>query len=308
MTESAKKNPTASPKGEEDDDDLSDDSQSSSSSSDSGNSSSGSNSSESSNNSGDSSAELQNVLAKKGKMKNTPAAASNVKSFVSASTIKPQAQSTPPNGRTTTASITTTTKVNNTPQKRPRSSVVQSAVATDGTTNDADHHRENDEETLLQRCKRLRRHALVNKANEERAKEEMKDAVDPMKDYKPKRPPMISLPSDIVAIDAKITKLRAQINKMESEKRMKDDSKTVSLGTSKVNYIDPRIVCAWCTRHSVPVEKVFNKSLIKKFPWALEIDPRFRFDRTKDPTAGTSGNLRTTEEENDDDESDDDEQ
>lgn len=31
-----------------------------------------------------------------------------------------------------------------------------------------------------------------------------------------------------------------------------DDTKTVSLGTSKVNYIDPRIVTAWCKRYEVP--------------------------------------------------------
>lgn len=36
----------------------------------------------------------------------------------------------------------------------------------------------------------------------------------------------------------------------------KEDLKTVALGTSKINYMDPRITVAWCKRHEVPIEKV----------------------------------------------------
>lgn len=36
----------------------------------------------------------------------------------------------------------------------------------------------------------------------------------------------------------------------------KDDMKTIALGTSKINYLDPRITVAWCKRHEVPIEKV----------------------------------------------------
>ncbi len=38
--------------------------------------------------------------------------------------------------------------------------------------------------------------------------------------------------------------------------RVKDDLKTVALGTSKINYMDPRITVAWCKLHEVPIEKV----------------------------------------------------
>lgn len=44
----------------------------------------------------------------------------------------------------------------------------------------------------------------------------------------------------------------------------------MALSTSKVNYMDPRITVAWCKRLSVPIEKVFNKSLLDKFPWSME--------------------------------------
>jgi DNA topoisomerase-1 len=58
---------------------------------------------------------------------------------------------------------------------------------------------------------------------------------------------------------------------------VKEDLKTVALGTSKINYMDPRITIAWCKRNEVPIEKVFNKSLLSKFTWAMDVDWHFRF-------------------------------
>jgi DNA topoisomerase I len=43
---------------------------------------------------------------------------------------------------------------------------------------------------------------------------------------------------------------------MEMDKNTKEELKTVALGTSKINYLDPRITVAWCKRHEVPIEKV----------------------------------------------------
>lgn len=43
---------------------------------------------------------------------------------------------------------------------------------------------------------------------------------------------------------------------MERDKETKEDLKTVALGTSKINYLDPRITVAWCKRNEVPIEKV----------------------------------------------------
>ena len=38
--------------------------------------------------------------------------------------------------------------------------------------------------------------------------------------------------------------------------RDRDDNKEVSLSTSKINYMDPRVSVAWCKRHEAPMEKV----------------------------------------------------
>lgn len=56
-----------------------------------------------------------------------------------------------------------------------------------------------------------------------------------------------------------------------------EEGKTTALGTSKINYIDPRISVAWCYKHEVPIEKIFNASLKEKFKWALDLDKDWEF-------------------------------
>ena len=71
--------------------------------------------------------------------------------------------------------------------------------------------------------------------------------------------------------------LKDRLQKIEVQRRSKEELKTVALGTSKINYMDPRISIAWCKRNEVPIEKVFNKSLLSKFSWAMVIEPDFSF-------------------------------
>ena len=78
-------------------------------------------------------------------------------------------------------------------------------------------------------------------------------------------------------VHRQITSKKQQIAKAEINARVKDDLKTVALGTSKINYLDPRISVAWCKRNEVPIEKIFNKSLVTKFSWAMDVEPDFRF-------------------------------
>lgn len=48
---------------------------------------------------------------------------------------------------------------------------------------------------------------------------------------------------------ARLGKKREQRQKVEIQKSVKDDLKTIALGTSKINYMDPRITIAWCKRN-----------------------------------------------------------
>lgn len=85
----------------------------------------------------------------------------------------------------------------------------------------------------------------------------------------------------------------------------KEANKTVSLGTSKVNYMDPRITVAWCkkvpwqqlwgaswggdgggqfvgalhkTKVDLAIEKVFPKQIRTKFPWAMHFPSSYVFE------------------------------
>jgi len=78
-------------------------------------------------------------------------------------------------------------------------------------------------------------------------------------------------------VEGAIKRLRDRLQTEEAKARIKDDNKTVSLGTSKVNYIDPRIICSWCKRENVTLSKVFSATLQKKFPWARDIGEEYEF-------------------------------
>ena len=71
---------------------------------------------------------------------------------------------------------------------------------------------------------------------------------------------------------------------------MRNPSQTIALGTSKLNYLDPRISVQWCKTHEVPIEKVsrselffflqifcytilqvYTKTHREKFRWAIDM-------------------------------------
>ncbi|GMN48571.1 hypothetical protein TIFTF001_017751 [Ficus carica] len=79
------------------------------------------------------------------------------------------------------------------------------------------------------------------------------------------------------ALEKKMAQTNTRIEKIKRDMHNKEETKTVALGTSKINYLDPRITVAWCKRHEVPIEKIFNKSLLSKFAWAMDVEPDFRF-------------------------------
>merc|ERR1719273_2887641 len=62
-----------------------------------------------------------------------------------------------------------------------------------------------------------------------------------------------------------------QLNKLETQAVDKEENKTIALGTSKLNYLDPRISVAWCKKFDVPIEKVYTKTHRDKFTWAMEM-------------------------------------
>lgn len=69
----------------------------------------------------------------------------------------------------------------------------------------------------------------------------------------------------------KYDRLKEQLKKLKISRTDKDENKQIALGTSKLNYIDPRITVAWCKKYEVPLEKVFTKTHREKFRWAIDM-------------------------------------
>ncbi|KAF5393419.1 hypothetical protein D9757_000616 [Collybiopsis confluens] len=74
-----------------------------------------------------------------------------------------------------------------------------------------------------------------------------------------------------------IDKLTDRIKSFKLQMVDRDEGKEVALGTSKINYLDPRITASWCKIHDVPIEKLFSKTLQVKFPWAMDVDTEWKF-------------------------------
>ena len=70
----------------------------------------------------------------------------------------------------------------------------------------------------------------------------------------------------------KIKKILVRLKKLKAKKDLKLELKNISLGTSKINYIDPRITIEWIKKHDFPVEKIFSETLRDKFRWAFDIN------------------------------------
>eukprot|EP01038_Epipyxis_sp_PR26KG_P006716 gene6716-9209_t len=80
------------------------------------------------------------------------------------------------------------------------------------------------------------------------------------------------------SIENRIQKWNEDIRKLEVDIRNRDENKEVALGTSKINYMDPRISVAWCKRCEIPIDKVFAKTLRDKFNWAMAVTPEWKFE------------------------------
>ena len=109
---------------------------------------------------------------------------------------------------------------------------------------------------------------INNKIQE--AKQKIKDLENKKKIYKEKG-------KDTKSIKQKIIKKDSKIKQLKSKKTLKLEMKNVSLGTSKINYIDPRITIAFMKKNNIEINKLFTSALQDKFTWALEVETNYIF-------------------------------
>lgn len=51
-----------------------------------------------------------------------------------------------------------------------------------------------------------------------------------------------------------LERLKEQLKKLELQETDRDENKTIALGTSKLNYLDPRITVAWWVECNVTLQ------------------------------------------------------
>ncbi|KAL1848646.1 DNA topoisomerase 1 [Paecilomyces lecythidis] len=82
----------------------------------------------------------------------------------------------------------------------------------------------------------------------------------------------------IEKFEASLAKLDQRIETMSLQAEDKENNKEVALGTSKINYIDPRLTVVFSKKFNVPIEKFFSKTLREKFDWAIKsVDENWEF-------------------------------
>nr|AAC18301.1 DNA topoisomerase I [Pneumocystis carinii] len=81
----------------------------------------------------------------------------------------------------------------------------------------------------------------------------------------------------IETLDLQIKKINERIHQMKALMIDKAQNKTTALGTSKINYIDPRLTYAWCAKYGVNIERVFTKTLRETFAWAASTTADWEF-------------------------------
>lgn len=79
-------------------------------------------------------------------------------------------------------------------------------------------------------------------------------------------------------LETAVDKLNQRIENLKVQMEDKEGNKEVALGTSKINYIDPRLTVVFSKKFDVPIERFFSKTLREKFDWAIKsVDEDWEF-------------------------------
>lgn len=71
--------------------------------------------------------------------------------------------------------------------------------------------------------------------------------------------------------EKKLQRSEEALKKLEMQAVDREENKEIALGTSKLNYLDPRISVSWCKKWQVPIEKIYSKTQRDKFRWAIDM-------------------------------------
>ena len=113
----------------------------------------------------------------------------------------------------------------------------------------------------------------------EKTQTKLKDLKTKLRKFKREKDKKLEKGSKTVSINKRILALKQKIKDVKNRKSLQSESKTLSAGTSKINYIDPRITIAFLKTNGLieNIDKFFNKTQQKQFTWALNVDSSFKF-------------------------------
>jgi len=113
----------------------------------------------------------------------------------------------------------------------------------------------------------------------EKTQERVKELQKKINKLKKEKKKKIDNNKNTTAINTRIGKLQEKLKLLKSKKSIQAESKTLSTGTSKINYIDPRITIAFLKHNGIidSIDKFFNKSQQKQFQWAMNVTEDFKF-------------------------------
>lgn len=98
-------------------------------------------------------------------------------------------------------------------------------------------------------------------------------------------------PTRAERIKQKISEFEEKLKKANTEKqkasakkgievnkaKLDEVEQNVAVSTAKVNYISPQIVVSWAKKSEMPIEKIYDKTSLKKFSWSMDTDPQWKF-------------------------------
>ncbi|XP_061532325.1 DNA topoisomerase I, mitochondrial [Phycodurus eques] len=130
------------------------------------------------------------------------------------------------------------------------------------------NHQRAPPKTFEQTMANLQSKIITRKEQLTLAKKELKQA---KKDAKNKGSSDPKLEMLVKKKEAAVKRCEESLLKLEVQATDREENKQIALGTSKLNYLDPRITVAWCKRMGVPIEKIYNKTHRDKFAWAIDM-------------------------------------
>ncbi|NXI44477.1 TOP1M topoisomerase, partial [Galbula dea] len=135
------------------------------------------------------------------------------------------------------------------------------------------NHQRSTPKTFAKSMQILQTKIDAKKQQVEEAQEKLKKAEEELEDTKdPKAEVNVEKQKKL------LKRLEEQLAKLNVQATDKEENKQIALGTSKLNYLDPRISIAWCKKFGVPIEKIYNKTQREKFAWAIDMtDEDFEF-------------------------------